>query len=104
MTFLAVLGLGDLTMTSVSFPVVLKNISDQLFVSWLPFSALTVAAHPVVGGMLGAAHFPGEASGLARHEPGLRQVIIGTTRVWLAGCASRSPSRRSGAPSSQQTG
>ena len=57
--FLVILGLGDLTMTSVSFMVL--NISDRLFVSWLPFSALTVAAIPVVGGMLGAAHFLGES-------------------------------------------
>jgi hypothetical protein len=73
--FLAVLGLGDLTMTSVSFMVL--NISDRLFVSWLPFSPLTVAAIPVVGGMLGAAHFLGESIRARRHEPGLRQVIIG---------------------------
>jgi hypothetical protein len=73
--FLTVLGLGDLTMTSVSFMVL--NISDRLFVSWLPFSPLTVAATPVVGGMLGAAHFLGESIRARRHEPGLRQVIIG---------------------------
>ena len=77
--FLAVLGLGDLTMTSVSFMVL--NISDRLFVSWLPFSALTVAAIPVVGGMLGAAHFLGESIRARRHEPGLRQVIIGTASL-----------------------
>ena len=57
--FLGVLGIGDLTMTSVSFMVL--NISDRPFVSWLPFSALTLAAIPVVGGMLGAAHFLGES-------------------------------------------
>ena len=79
--FLAVLGLGDLTMTSVSFMVL--NISDRLFVSWLPFSALTVAAVPVVGGMLGAAHFLGESIRARRHEPGLRPVITGA--VSLAG-------------------
>jgi hypothetical protein len=73
--FLSVLGIGDLTMTSVSFMVL--NISDRPFVSWLPFSALTVAAIPVVGGMLGAAHFLGESIRARRHEPGLRQVIIG---------------------------
>jgi hypothetical protein len=72
--FLVVLGLGDLTMTSVSFMVL--NISDRPFVSWLPFSALTVAAIPVVGGMLGAAHFLGESIRARRHELGLRQVII----------------------------
>ncbi len=77
--FLAVLGLGDLTMTSVSFMVL--NISDRLFVSWLPFSALTVAAIPVVGGMLGAAHFLGESIRARRHEPGLRQVIIGAASL-----------------------
>jgi hypothetical protein len=79
--FLAVLGVGDLTMTSVSFMVL--NISDRPFVSLLPFSALTVAAIPVVGGMLGAAHFRGESIRARRHEPGLRQVIIGA--VSLAG-------------------
>jgi len=77
--FLAVLGLGDLTMTSVSFMVL--NISDRLFVSWLPFSALTVAAIPVVGGMLGAAHFLGESIRARRHEPGLRPVIIGAASL-----------------------
>jgi hypothetical protein len=77
--FLAILGLGDLTMTSVSFMVL--NISDRLFVSWLPFSALTVAAVPVVGGMLGAAHFLGESIRARRHEPGLRQVIIGAASL-----------------------
>lgn len=77
--FLAVLGLGDLTMTSVSFMVL--NISDRLFVSWLPFSPLTVAAIPVVGGMLGAAHFLGESIRAHRHEPGLRQMIIGAASL-----------------------
>jgi hypothetical protein len=69
--FLAVLGLGDLTMTSVSFMVL--NLSDRLFVSWLPFSPLTVAAVPVVGGMLGAAHFLGGGIRAPRPGPGLRQ-------------------------------
>ena len=77
--FLGVLGIGDLTMTSVSFMVL--NISDRLFVSWLPFSALTLAAIPVVGGMLGAAHFLGESIRARRHEPGLRQVIIGAASL-----------------------
>jgi hypothetical protein len=72
--FLGVLGIGDLTMTSVSFMVL--NISDRPFVSWLPFSALTLAAIPVVGGMLGAAHFLGESIRAGRHEPGLRQALI----------------------------
>jgi hypothetical protein len=79
--FLGVLGIGDLTMTSVSFMVL--NISDRPFVSWLPFSALTLAAIPVVGGMLGAAHFLGESIRARRHEPGPRPVIIGA--VSLAG-------------------
>jgi cytochrome c553 len=77
--FLAVLGIGDLTVTSVSFMVL--NISDRPFVSWLPFSALTVAAIPVVGGMLGAAHFLGESIRARQHEPGLRPVIIGAVSL-----------------------
>ena len=77
--FLSVLGIGDLTMTSVSFMVL--NISDRPFVSWLPFSALTVAAIPVVGGMLGAAHFLGESIRARHHEPGPRQVIIGAASL-----------------------
>ena len=79
MAFLAILGLGDLTMTSVSFMVL--NISDRLFVSWLPFSALTVAAIPVVGGMLGAAHFLGESIRARRHEPGPRPAITGAASL-----------------------
>jgi hypothetical protein len=79
--FLGVLGIGDLTMTSVSFMVL--NISDRPFVNWLPFSALTLAAIPVVGGMLGAAHFLGESIRAHRHEPGRRHVITGA--VSLAG-------------------
>jgi hypothetical protein len=79
--FLGVLGIGDLTMTSVSFMVL--NISDRSFVAWLPFSALTLAAIPVVGGMLGAAHFLGESIRAHRHEPGQRPLIIGA--VSLAG-------------------
>jgi hypothetical protein len=77
--FLGILGIGDLTMTSVSFMVL--NISDRQFVSWLPFSALTVAAIPVVGGMLGAAHFLGESIRARRHEQGRRQVIIGAASL-----------------------
>ena len=77
--FLGVLGIGDLTMTSVSFMVL--NISDRPFVSWLPFSALTLAAIPVVGGMLGAAHFLGESIRARRHEPGPRPVIIGAASL-----------------------
>jgi hypothetical protein len=77
--FLGVLGIGDLTMTSVSFMVL--NISDRPFVSWLPFSALTLAAIPVVGGMLGAAHFLGESIRAHRHEPGRRQVITGAASL-----------------------
>jgi hypothetical protein len=77
--FLGVLGIGDLTMTSVSFMVL--NISDRPFVSWLPFSALTLAAIPVVGGMLGAAHFLGESIRASRHEPGRRQMITGAASL-----------------------
>lgn len=77
--FLGVLGIGDLTMTSVSFMVL--NISDRPFVSWLPFSALTLAAIPVVGGLLGAAHFLGESIRASRHEPGRRQVITGAASL-----------------------
>jgi hypothetical protein len=77
--FLGVLGIGDLIMTSVSFMVL--NVSDRPFVSWLPFSALTLAAIPVVGGMLGAAHFLGESIRAHRYEPGTRQVIIGATSL-----------------------
>lgn len=77
--FLGVLGIGDLTMTSVSFMVL--NISDRPFVSWLPFSALTLAAIPVVGGVLGAAHFLGESIRAHRHEPGRRPMIIGATSL-----------------------
>jgi hypothetical protein len=77
--FLGVLGIGDLTMTSVSFMVL--NISDRPLVSWLPFSALTLAAIPVVGGMLGAAHFLGESIRAHRHEPGRRQVITGAASL-----------------------
>ncbi len=77
--FLGILGIGDLTMTSVSFMVL--NISDRPFVSWLPFSALTLAAIPVVGGMLGAAHFLGESIRAYRHEPGQRPVVIGATSL-----------------------
>jgi hypothetical protein len=77
--FLGVLGIGDLTMTSVSFMVL--NVSDRPFVSWLPFSALTLAAIPVVGGMLGAAHFLGESVRAYRHEPGRRPVIVGLTSL-----------------------
>ena len=45
------------------------NISDHQFVSWLPFSELQVAAIPVVGGMLAAAHFLGESVKAHRYEP-----------------------------------
>jgi membrane protein implicated in regulation of membrane protease activity len=77
--FLAALGFGDLTMTSVSFMVL--NISDRPLAAWLPFSPLNVAAIPVVGGMLGAAHFLGESIRAHRHEPGQRQVIIGAASL-----------------------
>jgi hypothetical protein len=77
--FLTILAIGDLTMTSVSFMVL--NISDRSFVSWLPFSALTLAAIPVVGGMLGAAHFLGESIRARRHELGPRPVVIGAASL-----------------------
>jgi hypothetical protein len=70
---LVVLGVGDLTMTSVAMMVL--NISDRQFVSWLPFSALQVAAIPVVGGMLAAAHFLGESVKAHRYEPRPHLVI-----------------------------
>ena len=77
--FLGALGIGDLTLISVALMVL--NVSDRPFVSWLPFSWLTVAAFVVVGGMLGAAHFLGESIRARQYEPGLRQVIIGATSV-----------------------
>ncbi len=70
---LALLGVGDLTMTSTAMMVF--NISDRPYVSWLPFSALQVAAVPVVVGMLAAAHFLGEAIKAHRCEPRQQQVI-----------------------------
>ena len=70
---LALLGIGDLTMTSTAMMVF--NISDHPYVSWLPFSALQVAAVPVVVGVLAAAHFLGEAIKAHRHVPRQRQVI-----------------------------
>jgi hypothetical protein len=70
---LALLGLGDLTMTSTAMMVF--NISDRPYVSWLPFSALQVAAVPVVIGVLAAAHFLGEAIKAHRYEPRLKLVI-----------------------------
>jgi hypothetical protein len=70
---LALLGLGDLTMTSTAMMVF--NISDRPYVTWLPFSALQVAAVPVVVGMLAAAHFLGEAIKAHHYEP-RRQLVI----------------------------
>jgi hypothetical protein len=73
MALLGVLGLGDLTMTSVA--MMMLNISDHLYVSWLPFSALQAAAIPVVGGMLAAAHYLGESVKAHRYEPRPHLVI-----------------------------
>src|SRR5271166_6316110 len=73
MVLLALLGVGDLTMTSTAMMVF--NISDRPYVSWLPFSALQVAAIPVVVGVLAAAHFLGEAIQAYRHDPRQRLVI-----------------------------
>ena len=70
---LGVLGVGDLAMSSVAMMVL--NISDHQFVSWLPFSELQVAAIPVVGGMLAAAHFLGESVKAHRYEPRPHLVI-----------------------------
>jgi hypothetical protein len=70
---LVVLGVGDLAMSSVAMMVL--NISDRQFVSWLPFSELQVAAIPVVGGMLAAAHFLGESVKASRYEPRPHLVI-----------------------------
>lgn len=79
---LAILGLGDLTVTQTALLVL--DISNRSFVSWLPVSQLTVAAVPLVVGMLVAAHFLGEAIKARRYErAGLRQVII--AMVSLAG-------------------
>ena len=81
-TVLAILGLGDLTVTQTALLVL--DISDKPFASWLPVSQLTVAAVPLVVGMLVAAHFLGEAIKARRYErAGLRQVIIAV--VSLAG-------------------
>jgi hypothetical protein len=70
---LAILGVGDLTMTSVALMVL--NISDRPYVNWLPVSALQVAAVPVVFGMLTAAHFLGESIKAHRYEPTLHPMI-----------------------------
>jgi hypothetical protein len=81
LAFLALLGAGDLTMTSVAMMVL--NISDRPYVSWLPFSALQVAAVPVVFGLLAAAHFLGESIKAYRCEERLRPVnlIIGAASL-----------------------
>jgi hypothetical protein len=73
LALLALLGVGDLTMTSTAMMVF--NISDRPYVSWLPFSALQVAAVPVVVGVLAAAHFLGEAVKAHRCEPRQQPVI-----------------------------
>jgi hypothetical protein len=74
MALLGLLGLGDLTMTSVA--MMLLNISDRRYVAWLPFSALQVAAVPVVVGLLTAAHFLGESIKAYRCEPRQRPVAM----------------------------
>jgi hypothetical protein len=74
MALLGFLGLGDLTMTSVAMMVL--NISDRRYVAWLPFSALQVAAVPVVFGLLTAAHFLGESIKAYRCEQRQRPVTI----------------------------
>jgi hypothetical protein len=73
LALLALLGVGDLTMTSTAMMVF--NISDRPYVSWLPVSALQVAAVPVVVGVLAAAHFLGEAIKAHRCEPRQQPVI-----------------------------
>lgn len=73
LALLVLLGVGDLTMTSTAMMVF--NISDRRYVSWLPFSALQVAAVPVVVGVLAAAHFLGEAIKAHRCEPRQQPVI-----------------------------
>lgn len=83
LAFLGLLGLGDLTMTSVAMLVL--NISDHPYVAWLPFSALQVAAVPVVFGMLAAAHFLGGSIKAYRCEQRLRPVTMIIGLVSLAG-------------------
>lgn len=70
---LGILGVGDLTMTSVALMVL--NISDRPYLNWLPVSALQVAAVPVVFGMLAGAHFLGESIKAHRYEPTLHPLI-----------------------------
>jgi hypothetical protein len=90
LVLLALLGIGDLTMTSTAMMVF--NISDRPYVSWLPFSALQVAAVPVVVGVLAAAHFLGEAIKAHRCEPRqqLAIKIIGLAAVGGGLCLSLS--------------
>jgi hypothetical protein len=83
LAFLGLLGVGDLTMTSVAMMVL--NISDRPYVVWLPFSALQVAAIPVVFGMLAAAHFLGESIKAYRYEQRLRPVTMIVALVSLGG-------------------
>jgi hypothetical protein len=83
LAFLGLLGLGDLTMTSVAMLVL--NISDHPYVAWLPFSALQVAAVPVVFGMLAAAHFLGGSIKAYRCEQRLRPVTMTIGLVSLGG-------------------
>ena len=93
---LALLGVGDLTMTSTAMMVF--NISDRPYVSWLPFSALQVAAVPVVVGVLAAAHFLGEAIKAHRCEPRQHQVIKMIVLAALGGGLSLSLSVAESAP------
>ncbi len=83
LAFLGLLGLGDLTMTSVAMLVL--NISDRPYVAWLPFSALQAAAVPVVFGMLAAAHFLGGSIKTYRYEQRLRPVAMTIGLVSLGG-------------------
>ena len=83
LAFLGLLGVGDLTMTSVAMMVL--NISDSPYVSWLPFTALQVAALPVVFGLLAAAHFLGESIKAYRCEQRLRPVNLIIALASLSG-------------------
>lgn len=83
LAFLGLLGVGDLTMTSVAMMVL--NISDRPYVSWLPFTALQVAALPVVFGLLAAAHFLGESIKAYRCEQRLRTVNLIIALASLSG-------------------
>ena len=83
LAFLGLLGIGDLTMTSVA--MMMLNISSRPYVSWLPFTALQVAAFPVVFGLLAAAHFLGESVKAYRCEQRLRPVNLLIALASLSG-------------------